>query len=55
MFADVDLRKLAELAGPERAFLSVYLAGPQSVPALARKFQKTRRVLKSADAEESER
>ena len=55
MFADVDLRKLAELAGPERAFLSVYLAGPESVPGLARKFQKTRRILKSAEPETDER
>jgi hypothetical protein len=45
MFADIDLRKLAEMTAPERAFLSVYLAGPRSAAELENKFQKMRRVL----------
>ncbi len=31
MFAEVDLRELAEMTALDRAFLSVYLAGPRSV------------------------
>ena len=44
-FADFDLRQLAEVTAPERAFLSVYLAGPRSVADLEEKFRKARRVL----------
>ncbi len=46
MFADVDLRALAELTAPERAFLSVYLSGPQSVRSLAGRFEQLRRALR---------
>ena len=53
-FADVDLRQLAEVTAPERAFLSVYLAGPRSVADLEEKFRKARRVLTSG-AEKDER
>ena len=53
-FADVDLRQLADMTAPERAFLSVYLAGPRSVADLGEKFQKARRVLTSS-AEKDER
>lgn len=55
MFADVDLRELAKKTAPERAFLSVYLAGPQSVPELEKRFQKRRRVLKGGGAVKDER
>ena len=55
MFADIDLRKLAETSGPERAFLSVYLATPQSVAGLEKRFQKLRRVLKGGAAGKDER
>jgi len=50
-----DLRKLAEMTAPERAFLSVYLAGPQSMADLEKRFQKVRRVLKGGEAEKDER
>jgi len=50
----VDLRALAELSAPERAFLSVYLAGPQSMAWLEHEFQRVRRVLKGG-AERDER
>ena len=33
-----DLKKLAEMPTAERAFLSVYLAGPHSVDELEKKF-----------------
>lgn len=55
MFADVDLRKLAEVSVQERAFLSVYLAGPRSVRELDKRFEKVRRVLKGGGAEKDER
>ena len=47
-FADVDLRQLADMTAPERAFLSVYLAGPRSVAELGEKLRKARRVLTSS-------
>ncbi len=55
MSSDVDLRKLAEITAPERAFLSVYLAGRRSVAELEKRFQKLRRVLKGGGAEDDER
>ena len=55
MTVDIDLRKLAEMTAPERAFLSVYLAGPRSVAGLQSQFQKVRRVLKGGGAEKDER
>ncbi|MFQ6092363.1 MAG: Vms1/Ankzf1 family peptidyl-tRNA hydrolase [bacterium] len=55
MFADVDLRRLAEMMAPERAFLSVYLAGPRSGPELEKRLQRVRRVLKGGGAERDER
>jgi peptide chain release factor subunit 1 len=51
----VDLRKLAEITAPERAFLSVYLAGPHSMAELKNRFQQVRRVLKGGVAEDDER
>ncbi|MHC5055839.1 MAG: baeRF10 domain-containing protein [Planctomycetota bacterium] len=62
MFADVDLRALAEMTSPERAFLSVYLAKPSSAADLEKRFRKVRRVLSgrgedrpSSPAEKDER
>ncbi len=55
MSANIDLRELAEMTAPERAFLSVYLAGPQSVAQLDKKFQAVRRALQSGSAEKDER
>ena len=54
MFADVDLRKLAAMTAPERAFLSVYLSGPKSAEKLGKRLMRMRRVLKG-DAEADER
>ena len=48
MFADIDLRKLAEMKATERAFLSIYIARQRSTGELERRFQKMRRVLKGA-------
>ncbi len=45
MFADIDLRALADMTSSERAFLSVYLAKPSSVADLEKRFRKVRRVL----------
>lgn len=55
MSTSIDLRELAEMTAPERAFLSVYIAGPQSVAGLGKRFQKVRRVLKGGGAEKDER
>lgn len=55
MFSDVNLRKLTEMTSPERAFLSVFLAGPQSVGELGKRSQKVRRVLKGSRTEKDER
>jgi len=55
VFAEVDLRKLAEMTAPGRAFLSVYLAGPRSAADLDKRLQKVRRVLKGGGPEEDER
>jgi len=56
MFADLDLRRLAEMSASERAFLSVYLAGPASARGLPGTFERLRRLLRSAgDAGKDER
>ncbi|NQT89057.1 hypothetical protein HQ560_19970 [bacterium] len=52
MFADVDLRRLAELTAPERAFLSIYLASPDSVSRLEKRLAKLRRVLDGREERE---
>jgi len=55
MFADLDLRSLAEMSSSERAFLSVYLSRPSSVADLEKRFRRIRRVLsgKGEDAPSS--
>jgi len=55
MFIDVNLRKLAEMTSPERAFLSAFLAGPQSAAEIGNTFQKLRRALKGNPAGKGER
>ncbi len=45
MFSLRELKKLAALTAPDRAFLSVYLAGPASVAELEKKFAQLRRLL----------
>ncbi len=54
MFADVDLRELAEMTGPERAFLSVYISEPQSVKGLDKRFERLRRALAATDSAEKD-
>ncbi len=55
MVTEADLRELSELNAPERAFLSVYLRGPQSVPALEGTLNRLRKSLSSEGPERSER
>ena len=55
MFADVDLRELSELTAPDRAFLSIYLAGPSSVDDLESQIARLSRSLKAGTAEKDER
>jgi len=54
MFADLDLRRLAEMTAPERVFLSVYLAGPASARSLPGQFERLRRLLRSGGAAEKD-
>jgi len=55
MFADVDLRTLAEMSSSERTFPSVYLAKPSSVADLDKRLRRIRRGLsrKGEDAPSS--
>jgi len=50
-----DLKKLAEMPSAERAFLSVYLAGPQSMEELEKKFERIRRLLRTGGTEKDEK
>ena len=51
MFNRIDLRKLAERQGPERAFLSLYLSGPDAMNSLGGRIQKVRALLSDNAAE----
>lgn len=53
MFNNIDLRELAGISGPERAFLSLYLATPESFASLKSRID-TLRALLSEDAAELE-
>jgi peptide chain release factor subunit 1 len=55
MSIDVNLKKLARMSSPERAFLSVFLAGPQSAAEIGTKFKKLRRVVEGTSAGKDER
>jgi peptide subunit release factor 1 (eRF1) len=46
MYNHADLRKLSELSGPERAFLSIYLTGSESVSYLQSRSQRIRAFLR---------
>ena len=46
MFNQIDLRKLAELSAPDRAFLSLYLSGPAAMAALDKRIRTDRSLLK---------
>jgi len=48
MTVRINLRELADVTAPERAFLNVYLSSPRSADALEKKLEKMRRVLRSA-------
>jgi peptide subunit release factor 1 (eRF1)/truncated hemoglobin YjbI len=50
-FADLDLQSFADLEGPERAFLTLYLSGPESVQALDRRFRSIRAMLEGNETE----
>jgi peptide subunit release factor 1 (eRF1) len=45
MFNTIDLRKLAEISGPERAFVSLYLATPESLSGLKPRLDMIRAML----------
>ena len=51
MFNRIDLRALAERHGPERAFLSLYLSGPDAMEALSPRVEKVRALLRDNAAE----
>ncbi len=50
-FADLDLKTFADLEGPERAFLTLYLPGPDNVRALDQQFHSIRALLDGNEAE----
>ena len=50
-FADLDLKTFADLESPERAFLTLYLSGPESVGALSQRFRSIRSLLSDNEAE----
>jgi peptide chain release factor subunit 1 len=45
MFNDIDLRELAAISGPERAFLSLYLSTPESLAGLKNRIETIRSLL----------
>ena len=53
MFNNIDLRELAQISGPERAFLSLYLANKESYGGLKGRIDTLRALLKD-DAAETE-
>lgn len=46
MLQDIDLRELAEMEGPERAFVSAYLTGQEGLRAVEARAKKIRAMLK---------
>lgn len=51
MFHEIDLRPLAARQGPERAFLSLYLSGPDAFSSLGRRIRTVRGMLATEPAE----
>jgi len=51
MFNNIDLRELAAVSGPERAFVSVYLTTPDSYATLKPRIEKIRTLLSDNPAE----
>jgi peptide chain release factor subunit 1 len=55
MLADINLRELADVKAPERAFLSVYISGRHSLADLEKRLHKMRNMLKGNGIEKDER
>ena len=51
MFNNIDLRELAQVSGPERAFVSLYLATPESMNGLKGRIDTLRSLLSDEPAE----
>lgn len=51
MLESIDLRALADMSGPERAFLSLYLSSPDAVGSLNDRANQIRRLLAGEEAE----
>ena len=51
MFDQIDLRALAEQEGPERAFVSLYLSGPEGLETMNRRIENVRRLLSEDEVE----
>ena len=51
MFNNIDLRELAQISGPERAFVSLYLATPESMNGLKGRIDTIRAMLSDEPAE----
>ncbi|MBD3370105.1 hypothetical protein GF402_07070 [Candidatus Fermentibacteria bacterium] len=52
MFAEVDLRALAEMSSTDRAFLSVYLSEPRSIGSLPARLRRLRKALTSGNGDD---
>ena len=46
MFDRIDLRELAQITAPDRAFLSIYLAGPKSMASIEKRVKHTEAMLR---------
>lgn len=55
MFADIELRELAELTSPDRCFLSLYIETPESLENIEQSIRKMSKALDKNEAEKDER
>ncbi len=55
MLANIDLRHLSEISTEDKAFLSLYISSPASLPNLEKRFEQIRRILKGSDTQKDER
>ena len=51
MLQQIDLRELAAMSGPERAFVSLYASGPDALQSLRDREERIRRLLAGEPAE----
>jgi peptide chain release factor subunit 1 len=51
MFGEINLRELAKISGPDRAFLSLYLSRPESLEKLEKRIRNARSLLKDSKDE----